>query len=175
VRDLHLSPDSAFVLTSDKPLADYFEEALATGANPRNLCNWLITEFAGRYKESGKTILNSGIRADQVGNLVKMVDNGTITGRIAKAVADDMVASPGKDPEKIISENPDYQPLHDTAEIEGHIDQVLAEHRQSVLDYRAGKDKAFSFLVGQVMKLTRGKASPAIVNEILKSKIEKIE
>lgn len=175
VRDLKLSLDSAFVITSDKPLADYYEEALKTGATPRNLCNWLITEFAGRYKESGKTILNSGIRAEQLGKLVKMVDEGTITGRIAKTVADDMVASPGKDPEKIIAENPDYQPLHDTAEIETHIDKVLAENKQSVIDYRAGRDKAFSFLVGQVMKLTRGKASPNIVNEILKSKIEKME
>ncbi len=175
VRDLKLSPDSAFVLTSDKPLADYYEEALKTGANPRNLCNWLITEFAGRYKESGKTILNSGISAEQVGKLVKMVDDGTLTGRIAKTVADDMVASPGKDPEKIIAENPDYQPLHDTAEIETHIDQILAENKQSVIDYRAGRDKAFSFLVGQVMKVTRGKASPNIVNEILKAKIQKME
>jgi aspartyl-tRNA(Asn)/glutamyl-tRNA(Gln) amidotransferase subunit B len=175
VHDLKLSLDSAFVLTSDKPLADYFEVALKEGANPRNLCNWLISEFAGRYKESGKTIVNSGIRADQVGKLVKLIDNGTLTGRIAKTVADDMVASPGKDPEQIIAENPDYQPLHDTSEIEGHVDEVLSENMQSVVDYRAGKDKAFSFLVGQVMKLTRGKASPNVVNDLLKSKISKMD
>lgn len=172
VKELNLSGDSSFILTSDKPLADYFEVALKSGANPKNLCNWLIVEFAGRYKESGKSIVNSGITAEQVGKLVKMIDSGTITGRIAKTVADDMVAHPGKDPELIVSQNPDYQPLHNTEEIEKHVDQVLSENKQSVIDYKAGRDKAFAFLVGQVMKLTRGTASPAVVNELLRDKIK---
>lgn len=171
VKELQLAPDAAFVLTSDKPLADFFEEALKICNRPRLMCNWLIVEFAGRFKDTGKQLTDSGIPAEHVGKLVQMIDNGKITGRIAKSVADDMVASPGKDPEQIVSENPDYQPMDDHDALGELVDQVLSEHAQSVEDFRNGKDKAFSFLVGQIMKATRGKASPEIVNKLLKEKI----
>lgn len=171
VRELGLSPDAAFTLTSDKPLADYFEEALKFCNSPRNLCNWLIVEFAGRYKESGKTLISSGIPAHHVGRLVKLIDSKTITGRIAKAIADEMVLHPGKDPEQIIRENPDFVPVEDRSAIEPIVEQVLADHPQSIEDFKNGKEKAFSFLVGQVMRLTRGKASPEVVNDLLKKKI----
>jgi aspartyl-tRNA(Asn)/glutamyl-tRNA(Gln) amidotransferase subunit B len=100
-----------------------------------------------------------------------MIDQGTITGRIAKSVADDMVANPEKDPQAIVAENPDYLPVNDHGEIEKLVDQVLSENQQSIADYKAGKEKAFAFLIGQVMKLSRGKASPSIVNELLHKKI----
>ena len=173
VKELNISPDSAFILTSDKPLADYFETALASCSNARSLCNWLIIEFAGRFKESGKTILDSGIKAEDVATLINLIDKGTITGRMAKQIADDMVAHPEKGPEKIIAENPDYQPMSDTGELESMIDQVLSANEQSVQDYLNGKQKAFAFLVGQIMKMTRGKANPKIVNELLNAKIRK--
>ena len=173
VHDLKLSLDNAFILASDKPLADYFDEALPICQNARSLCNWLITEFAGRYKDTGKNLINSGITPQNVGKLVKMIDSGTITGRIAKTVADEMVANPFKDPELIVKENPDFQPVSDTKEVESLVDKVLSENAQSITDFKAGKDKAFSFLVGQVMKLTRGKAPPDLVNTLLKEKIEK--
>ncbi len=83
-----------------------------------------------------------------------------------------MLANPGKDPEAIVAENPDYQPLSDQGEIEKIIDQVLADHPETIIEYKAGKDRAFTFFVGQVMKLTRGKASPQIVNQILKEKLQ---
>lgn len=173
VAQLGLAPDSSFILTSDKPLADYFEECLKTCSNARSLCNWLIVEFAGRLKDTGKTMLTCGIPPTQVAKLVNMIDKGTITGRIAKTVADDMLANPGKDCEQIVAENPDYRPVHDQGEISRLVDQVVAENPQSVTDFKAGRDKAFAFLVGQVMKLSRGKASPQIVNDLLKQKIEK--
>jgi aspartyl-tRNA(Asn)/glutamyl-tRNA(Gln) amidotransferase subunit B len=171
VKELGLSGDSAFILTSDKLVADYFEEALKHCTNAKTLCNWVIVEFAGRFKDTGKSLITCGIKAEQVGKLVAMIEKGTITGRIAKDVADDMLKSPGKDPEKIVAENPDYSPLSDHSEIEKLVEKVLAENGQSVADYKAGRDKAFAFLVGQVMKLTRGKASPQLVNDILKQKI----
>ncbi|MDP1836679.1 MAG: Asp-tRNA(Asn)/Glu-tRNA(Gln) amidotransferase subunit GatB [Chlamydiales bacterium] len=172
VRELGLAPDSAFVLTSDKPLADYFEEALKHCKNARNLCNWIIVEFAGRLKESGKSLMEVGIPASEVAALVSMIDEGTITGKIAKSVADDLLKAHTKTVQQIVSENPDYQPLHAEDEIETLVDQVLAENPQSIVDLKAGKDKAFGFLVGQVMKLTKGKASPKVVNDLLKRKIE---
>lgn len=173
VRELGLSPASAFILVSEKSLADYFEDALSSGKNARSLCNWIITEFAGRYKDTGKSLLNAGIPPLHVGKLVSMIDQGVITGRIAKQVADEMVANPGKDPEEIVSANPNLQPVHDQGEIERLVDKVIAENGQSVLDYQAGKGKAFAFLVGQVMKLSSGKASPQVVNDLLNQKIKK--
>lgn len=173
VRELNLSQHQAFVITAEKKLADYFEEALTCCTNARNLCNWIIVEFAGRFKDTGKSLLDSGILAKHVGKLVSLIDQGTITGRIAKDVADDMVANPGKDPQAIVAENPDYKPVHDTAELQKLVAKVLEENPQSIIDFKAGRDKAFAFLVGQIMKLTKGKASPQIVNDLLKEGIEK--
>lgn len=172
VKELGLSGDSAFFLTSDKPLADYFEVALKTCSNARSLCNWLIVEFAGRLKDTGKTLLDTGITPANVAKLVNMIDKGVITGRIAKDVADDMLASPDKDVEEIVNSNPDYQPVHDQSEIEQYIEQVIKENSQSVTDFKAGREKAFGFLVGQIMKLSRGKASPQVVNELLRQKLK---
>lgn len=172
VRELGLSPASAFILTSDKPLSDYFEEALKTTSNARTLCNWVITEFAGRLKDTGKDLISLKIPPAHIASLVNLIDKGTITGKIAKSVADDMVQRPGVDPVNIVKENPDYQPLNDSGEIEKMVDQVLSENPQSIKDFKAGRDKAFAFLVGQVMKLCKGKASPQVVNDLIKSKIE---
>ncbi len=86
-------------------------------------------------------------------------------------MADDLLANPRKTVAEIVSGNPAYQPVHDEGEIEGYIDQVLQENQQSILDFKAGKERAFGFLVGQVMKLSKGKASPQVVNELLKKKI----
>lgn len=171
VSELGLSAHSAFVLTSDKPIADYFEDALKNCSNARSLCNWITVEFAGRLKESGKNLLTLGIPAIQLAKLVNMIDKGTITGRIAKSVADEMVIHPQKDCEQIVAENPDFSPVSDQGEIAAIVDKVLADHPQSIVDFKAGKDKAFGFLVGQVMKLSRGKASPTVVNEILNKRM----
>lgn len=174
IRELNIPGDSAFYLVSDKAQADYFEEALKFCKNPRSLCNWIIVEFAGRYKDTGKSLVTSGILAPHVGKLVQMIDSGKINGKIAKSVADDMVMDPTRDPEEIVASNADYQPVNDESEIEKLVDKVLGENAQSIVDYKAGRDKAFAFLVGQVMKLSKGKASPVIVNNMLKSKIEKM-
>lgn len=172
VYEMGLSPHNAFVLTSDKPTADYFEECLKECPNARSLCNWIIVEFAGRYKDTGKSLLTSGISPHQVATLINMIDKGEITGKIAKAVADEMVADPSKDCRQIVASNPDFQPVHDSNEIELLVDKVLSENPQSIVDFKAGRDKAFGFLVGQVMKLSRGKASPQIVNDLLKNKMK---
>jgi len=171
ITDLGFSEYSATILINDKHLCDYFEEALKICNNPKLLSNWITIEFAGRYKESGQSLLTSGIPPRHIAKLVQLIEQNKINGKIAKSVADDMVASPGLDPEIIVQNNPDYQPVENVAEIEPLVDQVLAENPQSVADYKAGREKAFAFLVGQVMKLTRGKASPQIVNDLLRKKI----
>ena len=171
VSDLGLTDYAAGTLINEKILSDYFEVALKLCPHPRSLCNWITVEFTGRLKESGKTLIDAQIPPAHVAKLVSLIEGKKITGRIAKSVADDMLNNIGIDPEQIILNNPDYQPVDDVGTIEPLIDQVLREHAQSVADYKAGKEKAFAFLVGQVMKLTRGKASPQIVNELLRKKI----
>ena len=168
-----LANDAALMLDNEKALADYFEEGLKVTSNAKNLCNWMLVEFAGRFKESGKVLWKSGIPAAHIGKLVAMIDNGVITGKIAKKVADLMVQTPEKDPEKIVQENPDFQPMGDAKELEAVVDRVLEENAQSVQDFLNGKERAFAFLVGQVMKATQGKAPPPLINKMLKEKIGK--
>lgn len=172
VETLNMKPQDAFLLVSDKVIADYYEEALQLCSNGRSLYNWIIVEFAGRLKETGKNLPEIGITPQNIAKLINLIDSGKITGKIAKCVADDMLKNPAKNCEEIVNENPDYTPLSDTSEIEKFVDQVVGENPQSIEDFKAGKDKAFAFLVGQVMKLSRGKASPQIVNQILKDKIK---
>ncbi|HEY2809800.1 MAG TPA: Asp-tRNA(Asn)/Glu-tRNA(Gln) amidotransferase subunit GatB [Rhabdochlamydiaceae bacterium] len=169
-----LPENSVCILINDKHLADYFEVALQTCCSPKAISNWITVEFTGRFKDSGQTLLTSGIRAEHIGKLVHLIESGAITGKIAKSVADLMVQHPGKDPEHIVKENPDFQPIHDTSSIEPLVDQVLADNPQSIADYKAGKGRAFDFLVGQVMKLTKGKASPPIVNDLLSKKLNNL-
>jgi aspartyl-tRNA(Asn)/glutamyl-tRNA(Gln) amidotransferase subunit B len=172
ISELLIPVGSAIILINEKRLADYFEEALKVCNSPKNVCNWITVEFTGRFKETGKTLLDSGIQAAHIGKLVALIEKGTITGKIAKSVADEMFAHPGKDPEIIVKENPDFQPMQDTSHIEPLVDEVLAANAQSVADYKAGKQRAFDFLVGQVMKLCKGKASPSVVNELLTKKLQ---
>lgn len=172
VSDLGLTEYAASTLINEKQLSDYFEQALALCNHPRMLCNWITVEFAGRLKDTGKTLLNLGIPPAHLAKLVQMIEQNKITGRIAKSVADDMVAAPGLDPESIVSQNPDYQPVGDISFIEPIVDEILAANPQSIIDYKAGREKAFGFLVGQVMKQTRGKADPAVVNDLLRKKMQ---
>lgn len=174
VQELSLSQYAADLLTSNRKLALFFEEGLKHCPNAAALCNWITVEFMGRFKDTGDTLESVGITSLHLSKLVNMIDKGRITGKIAKSVADDMVASKGKDPEEIVQANPDYQPLHDESAIGQLVDQVIQENQSSVQDFKAGKERAFGFLVGQVMKVSRGKASPAIVNDLLKKKLEKI-
>ena len=171
LNELQLTDYSASILINDKPLSDHFEEGLKTCSDAKSLCNWLTVEFVGRLKETGKRLTDIGIPSKHLASLVNMIKKGTITGKIAKKLADDMMANPGKNPEEIAQENPEYQPMTDTSAIESLVDKVLLENPQSIVDYKAGKDKAFNYLFGQVMKLCSGKATPQIVRDLLLKKI----
>jgi aspartyl-tRNA(Asn)/glutamyl-tRNA(Gln) amidotransferase subunit B len=170
---LNLPAESAYILVSEKKLADFFEEALKQNCQAKPLANWIVVEFAGRLKEKGEEIWSCGLFPEHVGTLVAMIESGEITGKIAKSVADEMLLQRGKSPKEIVAERPDFQPLTDTSALEALVDQVLKEQQQSVEDYHNGKEKAFGFLVGQVMKATKGQASPPIVNKLLKEKLKR--
>jgi len=170
--ELGLIQQAAETLINEKRLSDYFEAALKLAPYPRELCNWITVEFGGRLKDKGTPLFATGIPPAHIAQLVTLIQDGKITGRIAKSVADDMLTQIGTPPDKIVANNPDYQPVSDVSTIEPIIDQVLADNPQSVADIKAGRDRAFAFLVGQVMKQTRGKASPQIVNDLLKRKLQ---
>ncbi|MCH9609531.1 MAG: Aspartyl/glutamyl-tRNA(Asn/Gln) amidotransferase subunit B [Chlamydiales bacterium] len=172
IKELGLSQETAYLLVNEKQLADYFEEGLAICSNAKKLANWITIEFGGRFKENGKNVWTSGIAPENIGQLVNLIDKGIITGKIAKSVADEMVKTPEKSCEKIVKENPAFQPVSDTEEIEKIVDQVVNDNAQSVADFKAGKAKAFAYLVGQVMKATKGKAPPPLVNKLLKKKLD---
>ncbi|MFZ4773391.1 MAG: Asp-tRNA(Asn)/Glu-tRNA(Gln) amidotransferase subunit GatB [Chlamydiia bacterium] len=173
-QELGLSEYSASVLIADRALSNAFEKAIHLVKNPVSLCNWLTVEFVGRLNEDKIHFMNSGIAIENVAYLVVMIENGVITGKIAKEIKDQMCATK-KHPQEIYDQNPDYKPLSDTKEIEAIISDVLKENPSSVQDYKNGIQKAFNSLVGQVMKKTKGKANPEIVNSLLIATISKAD
>lgn len=172
-KELLLSAETAEILTSSKALAHYFEEALAHSSHSRHLANWITVEFQGRCKQKGIPLTASGIPSKHIAELVNLIEAKTITGKIAKAIADIMIERPGISPEILIEENPDFKPLSNEGEVAKMVEDVVLANPQSVTDYHAGRDRAFGFLVGQVMKRSGGKATPELVNALLKQALSK--
>ncbi|KAF1086419.1 Aspartyl/glutamyl-tRNA(Asn/Gln) amidotransferase subunit B [Sporotomaculum syntrophicum] len=161
----------AMVLTSSRELADYYEECVQIYNNPKLVSNWVMGELARMMNAGGQDIQEVRISPAQLARLLQLLDEGTISGRIARTVLEEMYNT-GKDAGKVIEEQGLVQ-ISDTGLIEKVVDEVIAANPKSVEDYRAGKEKAIAFLVGQVMKSTRGKANPGLVNELLKGKLNK--
>lgn len=172
IEELGLVPGQAFFLASDKKLADYFEKAQQLHSNAKSLANWLIVEFPGRLKALNQLLYTSAILPEHVAELVALIDSDVITGKIAKSVADIMVQQPGLAPKTIVDQNPDFRPIHNVDAIRPIVLEVLQENSQSVIDFKAGRDRALAFLVGQVMKRTKGSASPKVVNELIMEAIK---
>ena len=160
----------AGVLTTSRKLADYFEVCVSHHPSPKQLSNWIMGSLLGLLNAEGKSITESPVPAEHLAALVRLIDQGTISGKIAKKVFDEM-AKAGDSPESIV-EKKGLMQVSDTGQIGGIVDTVLAENSAQVEQYRGGKTRVFGFFVGQVMKVTRGQANPAIVNEILKQKLD---
>jgi len=171
VKKLDLPQHLATTLINNKQLSDYFEKTLQYHTNAKALCNWILVEFVGRWRDSSTKLPDSGILARHIAKLVSLIDSKKITGRIAKEMAAIMAQNPGKSPETIIKENPNFQAVHDPLTVEPIVDRVIKENGQSIEDFKNGKDRAFNFLFGQVMKLSKGKASPDVVKDLLIKKI----
>jgi aspartyl-tRNA(Asn)/glutamyl-tRNA(Gln) amidotransferase subunit B len=167
---LAIPEQPAQLLISSHALANYFETALKKCKNAKSLANWITVEFAGRTKE--KSLWEIGIISEHIADLVNLIDNNTITGKIAKKLADVMVERPGISPYTLIKENPEYAPITNEQEIQQIIETVMAQNPTSVADYRAGVTKALGYLIGQVMKISGGKASPQTVNKLLLKKLK---
>ena len=165
MRELGLSEYDAEQIISSKETALYFEEASNICKNPKAVANWIMSDFAKMLNEAEITISNSKVTANNLASLIKLVDTKVISSAIAKKVFAKMFET-GKDPETIVEEDGLKQVTDEGAILE-IVKKVVDANPQSVSDYKAGKDKAIGFLVGQIMKESRGKANPQIVNKLL--------
>jgi aspartyl-tRNA(Asn)/glutamyl-tRNA(Gln) amidotransferase subunit B len=160
----------AGVLTQSMPIADYFERVVAASGNAKAASNWVMGELARKLKETRDSIEAVPLPPDALGGLVALIDEGVITGPIAKDVFEKMYGS-GRAARDIV-EAEGLARIDDAAAIETMVRQTLAMHAATVAEYRAGKTKTFGFLVGQVMKAAAGKADPARVNAAVKRFLE---
>jgi aspartyl-tRNA(Asn)/glutamyl-tRNA(Gln) amidotransferase subunit B len=168
IRDYKLSPYDAGVLAGEREDAEYFE-TVAKGRDPKLASNWVTVELFGVLNKSGKTIADSPVKAGSLGELIDLISDGTLSGRLAKDVFAAMVET-GKGAKSIVAEK-GLKQVTDTGEIEQAIDAVLAKEPANIAKYRAGNEKLLGYFVGQVMKATQGKANPAMLNELLKKKL----
>jgi len=160
----------AEVLTAEKDLADYYEATAKVCNNFKSASNWIMTELLRELNNNNLEIKASPIKPNQLGQMIALIDKGTISGKIAKAVFLDMWKT-GKDPEAIVKEKGLVQ-ITDPAAVEKIIDEVLAANAQQVEDHKTGKKKnLFGFFVGAVMKASKGQANPELVNQILQKKL----
>jgi aspartyl-tRNA(Asn)/glutamyl-tRNA(Gln) amidotransferase subunit B len=164
-----LSFSDASQLTSERSLADYYEKAVDAAGDPRAAANWIRSELLRELESAGLLAQASPLAPEELGALVRLINDGKISGKQGKNVLVEMFRS-GKSAAAIIEEQGLVQ-LSDSGEIDTLIDQVLAGNPKQLEDYRTGKESLFGFFVGQVMKASKGKANPKIVNERLKSKL----
>ena len=169
VRDYKLSPYDAGVLVAERESADFFEEVAKGRKDPKLAANWVIVELFGALNRLGLDITKSPVSAKQLAGLLDLIENNTISGRIAKDVFALMIET-GKDAATIVEER-GLKQVTDTGAIEAAIDNVMADNAAKVAEYRGGKQQLFGWFVGQVMKATGGKANPAMVNELLRKKL----
>jgi aspartyl-tRNA(Asn)/glutamyl-tRNA(Gln) amidotransferase subunit B len=169
VSDYGLSPYDAGLLVVDAVTAGFFE-TLAKGRDAKLAANWMLHELFALLNKQGKEIGDSPISANQLGELVDLIQNNTISGKIAKDVLVQM-AETGKSATDLVATG-GLQQVTDTDAIAKIVAQVLADNPGQLADYRAGKDKLFGFFVGQVMKLSQGKANPDLVNSLLRQQLD---
>ncbi len=160
----------ATMMTQSLATARYYEAAKAAGAAPKLVANWVMGEISKRLNSDGIEIDAAPAKAELLAKLIARIADGTISNNSAKQVFDALWAGEGSDVDAIIAAK-DLKQSNDTGAIEAILDEVLAANQKSVDEFRAGKDKAFNALVGQAMKATKGKANPALVNELLKKKL----
>lgn len=166
--ELNLSLYDAEILTLEKETAVYFEEVIKEN-DPKMAANWISAELFGRLNKAGVELKDCKITPEKLSGLLKLISSNVISGKIAKDVFDIMFET-GGDALKIVEEK-GLQQVTNTDEIEALINKVLEENPDKVAEYRAGKDRLFPFFIGQVMKLSKGKANPAMVNDLLKEKL----
>lgn len=168
-KEYGLSDYDAGIITSSRAMAEYFDAVVATGADPKLAANWIMGDLAKNLNEDGIDIAKSPVSAERLGKMIGLIMKDTISGKIAKKVFKEMWTNED-DPEKIVKDKGLVQ-ITDTGAIEAAVDAAIAANPKAVEEYKGGKKKAIGALVGQVMKATRGKANPQMVNKMLAEKL----
>jgi len=171
INEYSLPEYDAQILTATRELADYFEATIKKGSNPKKTSNWIMSELLAKIPNQ-EQIANFVVTPEKLFDLLKLIETNIISGKIAKQVFSDMIET-GKDAIKIVEEK-GLKQVTDTSEILPVIKKILDSNPKSVDDYKNGNEKAIKFLMGQIMKETRGKANPQIVNNLLKEKLDKL-
>ncbi|HEY3741619.1 MAG TPA: Asp-tRNA(Asn)/Glu-tRNA(Gln) amidotransferase subunit GatB [Bryobacteraceae bacterium] len=169
LQDFGLREYDAQVLTSTRELGQYFEETAKVAGDGRAAANWVMGDLAGALKEAGKSIADSPISSSALGELIKLVLSGELSGKLAKEIFPKMFAT--GDSARAIMHREGLKQISDSGALEKIIDDVLAANPKQVEQYKGGKTTVAGFLVGQVMKMSKGQANPAAVNELLKKKL----
>jgi len=169
ISQYELPHEDSQVLTSERDLADFFEECVNLYQEPKKISNWVMTELLRELNQASMGIKESGFSPGLLAQLVRMVDEGTISNKIAKSIFPEVFAS-GADPEKLVRDKGLGQ-ISDSGELERVVDEVISENPDEVQKYQQGRKKLMSFFVGQVMKKTRGQANPGLVNELINRKL----
>ena len=169
ISEFSLPAYDASIITGSKEMAEFFETVLKNYDDPKNLSNWLMGEFLKLLNENNEGPYDTGVSPENLSKMLKMIDEDVISGKIAKKVFEKMYES-GKDPETIVDEE-GLKQISDEDKLEGLVDQIIKDNPDAVEDIKNGKDRAIGFLVGQIMKETRGKANPGLVNKMLREKL----
>jgi aspartyl-tRNA(Asn)/glutamyl-tRNA(Gln) amidotransferase subunit B len=170
VREYGIPDYDAGVLTVSRATANYYEDCVRLHPQPKLVSNWVMVELLGQLNKEGKDIKESPIAPSALADLLGIMESGTISGKIAKSVFEEMYRT-GKPAPQIVKEKGLTQ-ISDQGELTRIIDEVIAANPEPVAEYRAGKEKSFTFLVGQAMKVSRGKANPALVNQLLQERLK---
>ena len=171
IEKLKLPEYDAKILTSEKEIADYFEKTLSISKDPKKTSNWIKDEIMGFLNEENISISTFPIPAQNIGRLIQMINEKLISGKIAKTVFQDMLETK-ESPDGIVQKKK-LVVLTDTKEIEKFVDEALLNNPKAIEQYKAGKKKALGSIVGFVMKQSKGKADPVLVNQLILKKIEK--
>lgn len=172
IANFGLSSTDAKYMTNDKDTSDYFEKVVAAGADPKASVNWIMGEFASQLSNAGIEIAKAPVTPENLAKLLALIAKGTISGKIAKKVFAEMWKD-GADPEEIVKAQGLVQ-ISDTGALKELVVKVIANNPKAVEDFKAGKKKAVGALVGQIMKETKGKANPKVINELLNDELKKL-
>ncbi|WP_017729179.1 Asp-tRNA(Asn)/Glu-tRNA(Gln) amidotransferase subunit GatB [Halalkalibacterium ligniniphilum] len=171
VEELGLPAYDAMVLTLTKEMSDFFEATVEKGADAKLASNWLMGEVSAYLNAEQKELGDVALTPDSLAKMIQLIEKGTISSKIAKSVFKDLIEK-GGDPEAIVKEKGLVQ-ISDESELLKFVTEVLDNNQQSIEDFKNGKDRAIGFLVGQIMKATKGKANPPMVNKLLMDEIKK--
>lgn len=170
MNDHGLSAYDAAIITASKAMAEYYDDILTYKADAKAAANWLMGEVSKHLNAQGLAITECPVSPEKLAGLLALLDKGTISGKIAKTVFEEMWTT-GKDAKAVVKEK-GLEQISDAGEVVAIVDEVLAANPQSIADFKAGKDRALGFLVGQIMKRTKGRANPEMVNNLLRERMQ---